>query len=116
MSVFVEGCVAVVSYLLTFQSMADRTWCILISLNCCRSDVSHATGGLADGYKVIYTGCGLGMFRCRQLAQWPALLIAGLPGAYLASHDILETVVEARVPYMECWSASGLTAYFGMSA
>ena len=32
-----------------FQSMAGRTWCILISLNCCRSDVSQATGGLADG-------------------------------------------------------------------
>ena len=28
---------------------------------------------------------------CRQLAQWPALLVAGLPSAYLASHDILET-------------------------
>ena len=48
------GCVAAFSYLLTFQSTAGRTWCILISLNCC---VSHATGGLADGYKVIYTGC-----------------------------------------------------------
>jgi len=71
-----EGCVAVVSYLLTFQSMAGRTWCSLISLNCCRSDVSHATGGLADGYKVICTGCGLGMFRCRQLAQLP---VAGIP-------------------------------------
>jgi len=55
--------VSAVSYLLTFQSMAGRTWCILIGLNCCRSDVSHATGGLADGYKVIYTGCGLGMFQ-----------------------------------------------------
>ena len=53
MSVFVEGYVSAVSYLLTFQSTAGRTWCILISLNCCRSDVSHATGGLADGYKVI---------------------------------------------------------------
>jgi len=54
MSVFVEGCVTVVSYLLTFQSMAGVfSWCILISLNCCRSDVSHATGGLAGGYKVI---------------------------------------------------------------
>ena len=34
--------------------------------------------------------------------------------AFLASHDILETagwkLVEARVPYMEGWSASGLTA------
>jgi len=28
---------------------------------------------------------------CRQLAQWPALLVAGLSSAYLASHDILET-------------------------
>ena len=48
------------------------------------------------------------------------LLVACLPSAYLASHDILETagctLVEARVPYMEGWSASGLTAYFGMSA
>ena len=51
MSVFVEGYVSAVSYLLTFQSTAGRIWCILISLNCCRSDVSHATGGLADGYK-----------------------------------------------------------------
>ena len=60
--------VAVVSYSLTFQSMAGRTWCILISLNCCRSDVSHATGGLADGYKVIYTGRSLEMFWCQHLA------------------------------------------------
>ena len=51
------GCVAAFSYLLTFQSTAGRTWCILISLNCCQSDVSHATGSLADGYKVIYTEC-----------------------------------------------------------
>ena len=89
-----------VSYLLTFQSMAGRTWCILISLNCCRSDVSHATGGLAGGYKVIYTGCGLGMFRCRQLAQLP---IAGIPSKPRYFGD-------GRVPYMGCWSGAVLTA------
>jgi len=107
----------VVSYLLTFQSMAGRTWCILIILNCCRSDVSHATGGLAEGYEVIYTGCGLGMFRCRQLAQWPALLVAGLLSAYLASHDILETAgLHARgspgalYGRLECLWADGLSA------
>ena len=53
----IRSIVAAVSYLLTFQSTAGRTWCILISLNCCQSDVSRATGGLADGYNVIYTGC-----------------------------------------------------------
>ena len=106
-----------VSYILTFQSMAGRTWCIRISLNCCRSDVSHATGGLADGYKVIYTGCGLGMFRCRQLAQWPALLVASLLSAYVASHDILETAgLHARgspgalYGMLECLWADGLSA------
>ena len=51
------GCVAAFGYLLTFQSMAGRTWCILIGLDCCQSDVGHATGGLADGYRVIYTEC-----------------------------------------------------------
>jgi len=63
-------------------------------------------GGLADGYKVIYTGCGLGMFRCRQLAQLP---VAGIP----SKPRYLET---AGLPYMECGSAFGLTAYLGMSA
>jgi len=64
-----NSAVTVVSYLLTFQSMAGVfSWCILISLNCCRSDVSHATGGLTVGYKVIYTGRGLGMFWCQYLA------------------------------------------------
>ena len=38
------------------------------------------------------------MFRCRQLAQWPALLIAGLLSAYLASHDILP---DSRVNYRQ---------------
>ena len=65
---YVFSIVTVVSYLLTFQSMAGRTWYILISLNCCRSDVSHATGGLTVGYKLIYTGRGLGMFWCQYLA------------------------------------------------
>ena len=39
------------------------------------------TGGLADGYKAIYTGCGLSrnVSACRQLAQRPALLAAGIP-------------------------------------
>ena len=34
-----------VSYLLTFQSTAGRTWCILISLNCCRADISQVASG-----------------------------------------------------------------------
>ena len=110
MSVFVEGCVAVVSYLLTYFSVDGR--CILISLNCCRSDVRHATGGLADGYKVIYTGCGLGMFRCRQLAQLP---VAGIPSKprYFGDGRV------ARVSGCLIWNVGvplGLTAYFGMSA
>jgi len=50
------------------------------------------------------------MFRCRLLAQLP---VAGIPSTPRYFGD---GRVEAQVPYMEGWSASGLTAYFGMSA
>ena len=89
---------------MTFQSVARYMQCFPISLSCCRSDVSHATGGLADGYKVIYTGCGLGMFRCRQLAQLP---VAGIPSTprYFGDDWV------ALYGMLECLWADGLLRY-----
>ena len=66
---------------------------------------SREMGGLADGYKAIYTRCGLGMFRCRLLAQLP---VAGNPST---PRHFGDGRVEAQVPYMGCWSGAVLMAY-----
>ena len=77
-----------------------------------------ASGAMASAKSYSKRVWSRNVSACRQLAQWPALLIAGLPSAYLASHDILETAglhvrgsPGALYGMLECLWADGLLRY-----
>ena len=72
---------AAVSYLLTFQSTAGRTWCILISLNCCLADISQVASGAMASAKSYSNRVWF-----RNVSTAGPLVASCL--AYLASHDI----------------------------
>ena len=91
----------------------------LITLGCCLADISQvASGAMASAKSYSKRVWSRNVLTCRQLAQWPALLVAGLPSAYLASHDILETAglhahesPGALYGMLECLWADGLLRY-----